>query len=171
MRKGSWWDKFTKQVRKHHPRRDDGSICLKIYIWLRINDTAIMLRPNQRTYVMSQLHTDQIVTLSLQAVDSQGNIVDATFENTQWSNSNEAAAASKVSDDGLTDTLTPGSGAIGQATTVSVSTQIGGVTFTASITETIVAGAVAGVQLIETFSPKPAPTPAPTPAPAPAATA
>lgn len=103
---------------------------------------------------MSQLHIDQIVTLSLIAVDSNGNPVGfAPDAPPVWTNSDESVATSVVSGDGLTDTLTPVK--VGGVTTVNVSASIGGVGFSASIDEAVVAGAVAGIKIVETFSPKP----------------
>lgn len=132
-----------------------------IHIWLRINDLAILLRPNERMYVMSQLHVDQSVVLSLQATDVFGNLVDATFENTQWANSDETAAVSTTGADGNSLSLVPAGNAVGKSTTVNMTTNIGGAVFTASVTESIVAGDVAAVAIVETFSPKQAPAATP----------
>lgn len=174
-----WLERNLRLRRRRHGHMgDDTSIVIydrrthsryPVHVWLRVGDLAVLLRPNQRMYIMSQLHVDQTVALALQATDIFGNIVDALFENTQWLNSDETVAKSTVSADGNSVMLDPVSNAVGKFTTVNVSTQIGGVAFTASVTESVVAGAVANLVIVETFSPKqaPAPAPAPTPAPAP----
>lgn len=105
---------------------------------------------------MSQLHVDQIATLGIMAVDSHGNqVVFKPDAPPVWTNSNDAAAKSAVSADGLTNVLTPIVGADGQVDTASVIVAIGGVQFTASVDETIVAGAIAGIRITEAFSPAP----------------
>lgn len=105
---------------------------------------------------MSQLHVDQVVTLGLMAVDSKGNQVKFVPDAPPvWTNSNNAAATAAVSADGLTDVVTPVAGSEGQVDTVSVVVSVGGVQFTASVDETVVAGAIAGVKITETFSPAP----------------
>jgi hypothetical protein len=131
-----------------------------LHLWLSIRQgrgrMVILLNPRERTVVMSQLHVDQIVTLGIIAVDSKGNQVKfAPDAAPLWTNSNNAAATSVVSPDGLSNVLTPVAGAVGQVDTVTVVVVIGGVTFTATIDETVVAGAVAGVKITEAFSPAP----------------
>jgi hypothetical protein len=124
------------------------------HYWLKIAQLAILLVENKELFIMSQLHVDQTVSLSLQASDAAGNMVKFTPDAPPtWVNSNPAAATDAVAADGLTDVLTPVAGATGQTTTVTVSVVIGGVTFTATIDEAIVAGAIAGVKIVETFSP------------------
>ena len=105
---------------------------------------------------MSQLHIDQIVTLSLLVTDVAGNIVNTPFDSAPvWAPSSDPTAAVGVpSADGLTDVVTPAGNAVGKVATFSVSAIIGGTTFTASVDESIVAGAAAAVKIVETFSPK-----------------
>ena len=143
------WAVFFRWHHRHHKHHH-----FHPHVWLRVGQTAILLNSLERTYVMSQLHIDQIVTLSLVAVDAKGNPVTLTPDSPPvWTNTDETAASSAVSADGLTDVLTPVT--VGKTTTVNVSVAIGGVTFTATIDEAVVAGAVAGVKIVETFSPKP----------------
>lgn len=127
-----------------------------IHVWLQINhNVAVLLNPHRETFVMSQLHVDQTVTLSLIAVDSAGTQVPFKPDAPPvWTNSDESVATSAVSPDGLTDTLTP-TDAVGGVTTVNVSVLIGGVPFSATVDETVVAGAIAGIKIVETFAPKP----------------
>jgi hypothetical protein len=141
---------YRRWCEKHH-HQHPGRIR---YYWLKINQLAILLVENQEVFVMSQLHIDQIVTLSIEATDVAGNVVPFTPDAPPvWANGNPAAATDVVSADGLTDVLTPV--AVGQTDSVKVSVVIGGVGFTATIDETIVAGKVAGIRIVETFSPKP----------------
>lgn len=131
-----------------------------LHLWLVLKQdrsrVAILLHPKERTFIMSQLHVDQVVTLGLMAVDSKGNQVKFVPDAPPvWTNSNNAAATAAVSADGLTDVVTPVAGSEGQVDTVSVVVSVGGVQFTASVDETVVAGAIAGVKITETFSPAP----------------
>jgi len=124
---------------------------------LFIGQTAVLMHPRERTIVMSQLHVDQIVTLGIVAVDAKGNQVAFVPDSPPiWVNSNEAAAKSAVAVDGLTNVLTPLADAVGQSTTASVVVTVGGVQFTASVDELIVAGTLAGVKITESFSAPPA---------------
>lgn len=150
----TWW-LWALEIhhRHHHHHRHQHR---GVHVWLRINNSAVLLKPNERTFIMSQIHVDQIAVLTIQAVDSKGNPVSAAFDGPPvWTNSNEAAATSSVAADGSTDTLTPVGTAVGQSTTASVVATIGGTQFTASIDEAIVAGAVAGIKIVETFQPAP----------------
>jgi len=150
----SFWAWFFRWHHEHHEHHR-----FHPHVWLQINQTAILLNSLERTHAMSQIHIDQVCTLSLVAVDSKGNQVALNPDAPpNWTNSDESAATSAVSADGLTDTLTPV--AVGKTTTVNVSVSIGGVIFTASIDEAVVAGAVAGIKIVETFAPAAA---APTP--------
>lgn len=122
--------------------------------WLRIGSLAILLEKDKEPFIMSQLHIDQTVSISIVATDVAGNTVAFTPDAPPiWTNSNPAAATDAVSADGLSDVLTPV--AVGLTTSVGVSVVIGGVTFTATIDEAVVEGAIAGIKLVETFSPKP----------------
>lgn len=104
----------------------------------------------------TSLHIDQIDTLSIVALDAADDpVAPITFDSPPvWTNSNPAAATNLPSADGTTNVLTPI--AVGQTTTVGVTAIIGGVTFTASADYTVVAGAVASIQIADSFSPKPA---------------
>lgn len=102
---------------------------------------------------MQQLHANQKDTLSIQATDIGGNPVKFVPDTPPvWLNSNPAAVAMTVSADGLSAVLVPVAGAVGEVTTVTLSVTIGGVTFTATDDLTVVEGAIAGVQIIDTFS-------------------
>ena len=155
-------------TRKEHMRRryrhcgqsTDDTVCLPIHIWLvHDNGLAIRLIPNRKVHIMQQLHVNETATLSLQAVDVYGNIVDATLGTPVWSNSNEAAA---VSSNPTPETLKldPVTNAVGQETTVDVSVMINGTSFSAQEVFSVVAGPVAGISIVTNFNPKePPPTP------------
>lgn len=137
-----WHCHHHQHVRKHY--------------WFVTDKCAVLLIPNTEIFMAQQLHVDQIDTISIAAVDAAGNPVVATFDSPPvWTNSNPLAATNVVSSDGLTNVLTPVAGATGQVTTVAVTAIIGGTTFTASSDYTIVAGAVAGINLVDSFSPTP----------------
>lgn len=149
------------------PRRgydDPDAVCLPLHVWLVINDEiAFRLTPSRKAHVMQQLHVNETATISLIAVDVYGNIVDAALSNIQFSNSNEDAAKSSLNDDGSQLTLDPATNGVGRETTVSASAQINGTNFSAEDAFTVVAGPVAGIQMITNFNPKsPAPAPSPT---------
>lgn len=149
-----WWLAWLRVREWDEPNRHRHR---GLHLWLVLrqdrNQIAILLKPRERAFVMSQLHVDQVVTLGIMAVDSRGNQVKFTPDTTPvWTNSNDAAATSKVSPDGLTNVLTPVAGGEGQVDTASVVVVIGGVQFTASVDETIVSGGVAGIKITETFS-------------------
>lgn len=101
----------------------------------------------------TNIHIDQIDTISIQAVDASGNVVPVTYDSPPvWTNSNPAAATNVVSADGTTNVVTPVASAIGQTTTIGVTAIISGTTFTASNDYTIIAGTVASIRLVDTFS-------------------
>lgn len=141
--------------RQHHPKR---------FYWFRILESGsalrILLEKDREPFIVSQLHVDQKVTLSIVATDAAGNPVafkpDAATPpatNPVWTNSNPAAADMAVSNDGLSAVVTPKADQVGQVTSVSVAVTVNGVTFTATDDLTIVEGAIAGVKIVETFSP------------------
>lgn len=141
----------------HLPKPKSCRLTIWLYIGEPGNAFAVRLNSFERTEIMSQLHADQIVTLSLQAVDANGNLVEFMPDvEPVWDNSDAGAAEMEVSEDGLTAVLTPH--LVGSSTTVSVTLSIDGVTFSASIVEDVVSGAVAGIRIVETFSPAPSDT-------------
>lgn len=147
------WLKRRKKQKRHHRHRG-------LRLWLTLeqgrNKTAILLYPRERAFVMSKLPVDQIVTLGIIAVDSKGNQSPFTPDAPPaWTNSNSAAASSATSADGMTNVVTPGAAAVGLVDTVTVTLDVGGVRFTATVDETIVVGAIVGVRITETFSPAP----------------
>lgn len=102
---------------------------------------------------MSQLHIDQKAVLGIRARDVAGNVVPFTPDAPPtWSGNNPLAATEEVSADGLTDTLTPVT--VGLTTDLLVEVLIGGQKFSATISENVVEGAVASVEITETFIPK-----------------
>lgn len=167
MKSNGWWHAAMKEHhhRRHHHRHHGR---LPFSVWLGINRTLVFLPPNQETFILSQLHDDQVDNLSIQAVDAKGNIVSpVAFDSPPtWTNSDDTAATVAASADGTTAVVTPVK--VGGTTTVSVSASIAGTVFTASTQITVVTGAVAGISIVETFGAPPAAAPAPTPAPAPA---
>lgn len=110
---------------------------------------------------MSQLHIDQFDNLSLAAVDAKGNVVSPIpFDSAPvWTNSDDTAATLAAATDGLSASLTPVKA--GGVTTVTVSASIAGTPFSATLDVSVVAGAVAGLSIVETFSPTPAVTATP----------
>ncbi len=101
------------------------------------------------------LHVDQIDTVTLQAVDAKGNIVPLTPDAAPvWTDSVPAAVSQTPSTDGLSDVLTA-AGTPGQVSTIGVTVLVGGVSFSAQDDVMVVAGAIAGIKLVHTFSPKP----------------
>lgn len=158
--------RYFKRLYRNHPRTEhvdhhpNDTVCLRVHIWLMVDDdVGFRLIPNRKVYAMQQLHVNERATLSIQAVDEFGNLVDATVSNPQWTNSNElAAVSSNPTPEQLL--LDPVTNAVGQETTVDVTVQINGVNFSASDQFTIVAGPVAGINLVTNFNPKnPPPNP------------
>lgn len=143
-----WWRTRRGHDRQRHPRR---------FFWFRIGGALrILLEPGKEPFIVGQLHVDQKVSLSIVATDVAGNPVKfAPDAAPVWANSNPAAADMTVSNDGLTATLIPKADAVGQVTSVSLAVVIGGVTFTATDDISIVEGAIAGVKIVESFSPNP----------------
>src|ERR1700682_4825646 len=73
-------------------------------IWLRINELAILLTPNEEANIMGQQRKDQTVVLGIQAVDAAGNVVPFTPDAPpNWVNNNPASDPGVISPDGLTD--------------------------------------------------------------------
>ena len=139
---------------------DDDTVCLPLHVWLLNGENiAHRLIPNRKVFIMQQLHVNEKATLSLQAVDIYGNLVDVSFENVLWANSNEAAAVSTVSEDGQTLTLDPAPNGVGMETTVDVTLSINGTPFSAQDQYTLVAGPVSGVSIVTNFNPKEPPPP------------
>ena len=100
------------------------------------------------------LHVDQIDTVTIQFVDAQGNVVQATPDSPPvWSNSVPTVVGAAPSADGLSDVLT--GLVVGQTSTVGVTVVVGGVSFSAQDDVLVVEGAIAGIKLVHTFSPKP----------------
>lgn len=154
--------RYFRSVYANAPSLPDAedSVCYAIHLWLvHSNGMAIRLIPNKRITIMQQLHVDERAKLTLQAVDIYGNIVDVSFENVQWSNSNDDAAADTVSEDGLSLTLEPVGTAVGGETTVDVTATINGTPFSAQEIFTNVAGAVSGMNIVTNFEPKNPPPP------------
>ncbi len=114
--------------------------------------------------MQAQIHVNETCTVALQAVDEFGNIVtDATLTNTSFSNSDDTVLTSTPSADGNSDLIDPNTTAAGKSSTLSISTQIGTAIFTSDVEFDVVAGPVAGINPVLTFSPR-TPTPAPGPA-------
>jgi ABC-type uncharacterized transport system permease subunit len=125
-----------------------------VTIWFQFGGARVQLSPNQGVHVMTQLHIDQLDTLSLLAFDAAGNQVAADYDGpVQWSNSNPAAVTATVSGDN-SEVCVLDPQAVGEASTVNFSASIGGTVFTGSLEIEVVAGDVARVEIVETISPK-----------------
>lgn len=135
---------------RHRPRYRPRPPHRRVRVWLTTEPAgvSVLLDPKGTTYLMSNLRLDQLNNLSIEAVDANGNPVPAAIESATWSNSNDAAATLAATD--ATAVLTPV--ALGE-TTVSVTAVVGGQSFSASITVTVVPGAVAGIRIVENISP------------------
>lgn len=140
---------MRKLNRRRHQHRHRGHHAR--HVWLKVSGVAVRLNPIEGTFIMSNLALNQIVTLSLIITNDAG-VVSPADSAPVWTNSNAAAATSAVSSDGLTDVLTPVAAGV---TTVVVTVMINGVAYTATVDETVIAAGLAGVKIVETFSPKP----------------
>lgn len=132
----------------HHPDRE-------LFVWFGMNETLILLKPREKEFLMRQLHIDQIDNLSISATDKDGNIVSPiAFDAAPvWTNTNEGAARLTPSATGTTALLEPLT--IDGVTTIGVQVSIGGVVFNASADYTVISGAVAAIDIVDTFAPKP----------------
>jgi hypothetical protein len=125
-------------------------------VWLLTNKFTVFLIHKTEMIMATSLHVDQIDTQTILATDAKGNPVTVTWDSPPvWINSNPAAATNVVSSDGTSNVLTPVSTGIGLSTTVGVAAMLGGVPFSASTTYTIIAGTVAQIAIVDTFSPAP----------------
>lgn len=124
-------------------------------VWLVSNDFAVQLKPNEVIKVAQTLHVDQIDTVTIQAFDAKGNAIAFTPDSPPvWTDSAPAVVAQAPSADGLSDVLTPAN-AVGQSSTIGVTVIVGGQSFGASDTVTVVAGAIAQIKLVHNFSAAP----------------
>lgn len=128
--------------------------CTDIGLWYARTGFSVLLIPNMEIFMATNIHIDQIDTITIQPVDAAGNPVAGVVYDSPpvWTNSNPAAATNVVSADGTSNVVTPVASAIGQTTTIGVTAIVSGVTFTASNDYTIIAGSVAGIRLVDTFS-------------------
>jgi hypothetical protein len=110
---------------------------------------------------MSALHIDMLRTLSLQFKDSQGHLVSGVTPDSmpQWAFTDPTSIQSSVSADGLTVAETPLKTPGQSDATVTV--VVGGVTFTATDQQPVIAGNIASVAIVETDVANPNPQPAP----------
>jgi hypothetical protein len=147
MKFREWKDNTIRNHPKHkRPKR---------FYWFRTGALAILLEQDWELIMKQQLHVDQQDTLGIQATDVAGTNVPFVPDAVPvWTNSNPAAATLTVAADGLLAVLVP-IGAVGDATSVSVSASIGKSPFTATNDYNLVAGAVAAIAITDTFSPKP----------------
>ena len=123
----------------------------RIRVWFGIGPTNILLRPNEESFIMSNLRLDQTNALSIEAVDANGTAVPSVFDSPPvWTNSNDTKATVAAAADGLTAVVTPVS--LGE-TTVTVSASIGGASFSATLVITVVAGLVVGIRIVENITP------------------
>jgi hypothetical protein len=147
---------FAFLLRWHHCHTEHNECHDKhLFVWIRFKETAILLRPNQREFIMRQIHEDTLDTITIAAVDSQGNPVSPVVFDAPpaWTNTDDAVAKLTVAPNALSAVLDPQT--VDGVTTVSVSVVIGGTTFAARADYTVISGAVASISLVDTFSPRP----------------
>lgn len=136
------------------PHNASVTVCKTFFVWFRKGELEILLRKHERLIMQQTLHVDQIDTLSIVQRDASGNVVNVPYDAPPtWTSSNPAAATLTVAADGLTATLT--NPAVDQVTDVTVQASIAGTVFSATNTYTIVGGAVASIEIKDTFAPKP----------------
>jgi hypothetical protein len=143
-------------------------------VWLVVNSIAMFLHPNKENFMAQNLHIDQIDNLSIAATDAAGNPQTPTFDSPpSWTLNDPASSGATLvaSADGLTAVLTPPA-TPGASVTVNLTGVIGGQNYSATLSVTFVAGAIASISIVAVAAPRPPSTtttaPAPTPAPAPA---
>lgn len=127
-------------------------VCHNVFVWLTSSEgLSVRLIPHRKVTFMSNLHIDQLRTLSLQFKDSQGHLVSVTPDSApQWSFTDPSAIQSTVSADGMTVSEVPM--IVGGQSDATVSVVIGSVTFSATDQQPVISGAVASVEIIETDS-------------------
>jgi len=124
----------------------------KAKLILKSSKFSVQLIPNGVTKVSQQLPVGQKDTVTIEAVDANGNVIAFTPDaGPEWSDSAPSEIAEAVSADGLSNVLTA-VGPAGQSATIGVSLKVGGVSYTASDVVTVVAGAIAGIRLVHTLS-------------------
>jgi hypothetical protein len=131
-------------------------------LWFGVDENHVYISPlTSGVIVVSELPEDKIRILTIQAVNGLGNVVEIIdFDSAPaWTNSNPKAATGEAWEDGQRYIVTPASGAVGQATSISVSVQIGGQNYSATNEIRIVAGKVASIKIVEEDVDLPAPHP------------
>ena len=114
---------------------------------------VVTLKPNGTVHMTQNLPIDQIDTLTIKAVDAQGNVVPFTPDAPPvWTDSVPSAVSAAPSADGLSDVLT--GLVIGASSIIGVTVKIGGVTYNVQDTVDVMPGAIAGIKLVHTLSPK-----------------
>ena len=115
---------------------------------------VLTLKPHGTVHMAQNLPIDKTDTITIQAVDAQGNVVPFTPDAPPvWTDSAPSAVKAAPSADGLSNALTGLT--VGQSSNIGVTMKVAGVTYSATDTVTVVAGAIAGIRLVHTFSPKP----------------
>jgi hypothetical protein len=116
--------------RRHHFRNRDR---LRFFVFLKINDTSILLHPNEENFMTTILTIGHKLGLSIQVLDQNGNpmLTPVVYDAAPvWSNTTPATETLSVATDGQTATGTPVAPGLD---TVSVSFSIGGKVFNASL--------------------------------------
>jgi len=124
----------------------------KAKLILKGSKFSVQLIPNGVTKVSQQLPVGHKDTVTIEAIDANGNVIAFTPDAPPvWSDSAPSEVAEAISTDGLSNVLTA-VGPAGQSSTIGVSLKVGGVSYTASDVVTVVAGAIAGIRLVHTLS-------------------
>jgi hypothetical protein len=134
--------------RHHHHRHPE--------VWLTVGDVSVLLNSTETTHMASTFAMNQIVNLSIQALDASGNVLTGVVFDSPpaWTDDAPATATLVASADGTTAVLTP----VAPGTlNVGLTAIVGGVSFTAALAETLTAAAptVASVQIVATNAPLP----------------
>jgi hypothetical protein len=105
----------------------------RLFVFLKINDTGILLHPNEENFMTTVLTIGHKLGLALQVLDQNGNpmLTPVVFDAVPaWSNTTPATETLSVAADGQSATGTP----VAPGTDlVSVSFTIGGVGFSATL--------------------------------------
>ena len=113
---------------------------------------VLTLKPHGTVHMTENLPIDKTDTITIQAVDAQGNVVPFTPDAPPvWTDSAPSAVKAVPSADGLSDVLTGLT--VGQSSNIGVTMKVAGVTYSAMDTVTVVAGAIAGIKLVHTLTP------------------
>ena len=116
--------------RRHHFRNRDRR---RFFVFLKINDTSILLHPNEENFMTTILTIGHKLGLAIQVLDQHGNpyLAPVSYDAAPaWANANPEVETLAVATDGQTATGTPVAPGLD---TVSLSFSIGGKVFNATL--------------------------------------